>query len=106
MERELVMQITLEVSEDIARHFAVNPEDLSRAALEALAIEGVRSGKLTTEQVRRLLGFSTRYEADGFLKQHEVYYPWSREDVQRDAAIALEFSQQCSSSPTPLRSTT
>jgi hypothetical protein len=54
------MRITLEISEDIARQFAVNPEGLSLAALEALAIEGARSGKLTTEQVRRLLGFSTR----------------------------------------------
>jgi Uncharacterised protein family (UPF0175) len=99
------MQITLDVSEDIARQFALNPEGVSRAALEALAIEGARSDKLTTEQVRRMLGFATRYEADGFLKQHEVYYHLTPEDVERDAAVASEFSQ-CSSSPTPPRSTT
>ena len=75
------MQITLDVSEDIARQFALNPEGVSRAALEALAIEGARSGKLTTEQVSRMLGFATRYEADGFLKQHEVYYNLTPEDV-------------------------
>ena len=92
------MQITLEISEDIARQFAVNAEALSRAALEALAVEGSRSDKLTTEQVRRLLGFSMRYEADGFLKEHEVYHPINREVIQRDAAIALQFSRQCSSS--------
>lgn len=84
------MQITLEVSEDIAHQFAADAERLSRAALEALALEGARSGKLTTEQVRRLLGFSTRYETDGFLKQHEVYYPVTADDVRRDAAVALE----------------
>jgi hypothetical protein len=99
------MQITLDVSEDIARQFAVHPEGLSRAALEALAIEGARSGKLTTEQVRRMLGFATRYEADGFLKQHQVYYFLTVEDVERDAAVAWEHSQ-CSSSPTHPRSTT
>lgn len=99
------MQANIEVSEDIARQFAANPQDLSRAALEALAIEGARSGKLTTEQVRRLLGFPTRYEADGFLKQHEVYYRMTPEDVRRDAATAWD-SSQCSSSPTPPRSTT
>lgn len=87
------MQITLGVSEDIARQFAVNPEGVSRAALEALAIEGARSGKLTTEQVRRLLGFSTRYDADGFLKQHQVYYHLTPEKAQQDAAVAWEFSQ-------------
>ncbi|MBV9226134.1 MAG: UPF0175 family protein [Acidobacteriaceae bacterium] len=93
------MQITLDVAEDLACHLAVNLEGLSRAALEALALEGARSGKLTTEQVRRLLGFVTRYEADGCLKQHDVYHPWSREDVQREAETALKFSQSCSSSP-------
>ena len=82
------MQITLDISEDIAREFAMNAEALSRAALEALAIEGARSGKVTTEQVRRLLGFSTRYEADGFLKQHKVYHSLTREDVHRDAAMS------------------
>lgn len=97
------MQITLEISEDIARQFATNPEILSRAALEALAAEGARSGKLTTEQVRRLLGLSTRYEADGFLKQHGVYHPFNRDDIHHDAAIALEFSKQCSSSQIPPR---
>lgn len=99
------MQITLDVSEDIARQFAMNPEEVSRVALEALAVEGARSGKLTTEQVRRLLGFATRYEADGFLKQHQVYYNLAPEDVTQDAAVAWEFSQ-CSSSPTPPHSTT
>jgi Uncharacterised protein family (UPF0175) len=99
------MQITVELPEDIARQLAVNPQDLSRAALEAIAVEGARSGKLTTEQVRRLLGFSTRYQADGFLKKHEVYYSLTSEQVERDAATASEFSQ-CSSSPTPPRSTT
>jgi hypothetical protein len=106
MEQDLVMQITLDVSEDIARRFALNPEELSRATLEALALEGARSGKLTTEQVRQLLSFSSRYEADGFLKQHQVFYPWNSSDIQTDAAHALEFSQPCSSSPIPPRSTT
>lgn len=99
------MHIAVELPEDIARQLAVDPQSLSRATLEALAIEGARSGKLTTEQVRRMLGFATRYQADGFLENHEVYYPLTAEDIERDAAMAWEFSQ-CSSSPTPLPSTT
>jgi hypothetical protein len=80
-------------------------ETFPRAALEALALEGARSDKLTTQQVRRLLGFQTRYEADGFLKQHQVYYHLTPKDIERDVAVAREFSR-CSSSPTPPRSTT
>ena len=100
-----LMQIAFDVAEDIARQLAVNPADLPRAALEALAIEGARAGKLTTEQVRRMLGFATRYETDGFLKQHEVFFRLSAADFTKDAATASEFSQ-CSSSPIPPLSTT
>ncbi len=105
MKAERTMQITVEVPEDNARHLAADPRELSRATLEAVALEGARSGRLTTEQVRRLLGFSTRYDADGFLKKHEVYYHLTSEEVERDAATAREFSR-CSSSPTLPPSTT
>jgi hypothetical protein len=62
------MRVTLELPEDLAQRFAPDARGLSRAALEALALEGVRSGRLTTAQARRLLGIQTRYEMDGFLK--------------------------------------
>ena len=74
------MQITLELPEDIARHFGADQQDLTRAAVEALAIEGVRSGKLSTGQARRLLGFSTRMQVDRFLKDHGVYLPLTAEE--------------------------
>jgi predicted HTH domain antitoxin len=80
--------------------FAADPQSLSRAALEALAIEGIRSGKLSTGEVRRLLGFQTLLEVDGFLKEREVYLPLTLEDVERDAETSRNFREQ-GSSPTP-----
>jgi hypothetical protein len=47
--------------------------DLSRAAIEAIALEGYRSRRLSTGQVRRLLGFATRIRVHEFLKEHGVY---------------------------------
>jgi hypothetical protein len=41
--------------------------------LESLALEAYRSQALTTAQLRRLLGFETRFQVDAFLKEHEVY---------------------------------
>jgi hypothetical protein len=64
--------VTLEVPDDVARRLAPDGESLSRIALEALTIEGVRSGKLTTAQARRLLGILTQFEINGFLKAHGV----------------------------------
>ena len=68
-------------------------QDLSRAALEALAIGGIRSGKFSTGQARRILGFETRYQVDGFLKAHGVYLALTLEDVKRDTETALAFSK-------------
>ncbi len=87
------MQITLELPADLAERFAADADGLSRAALEALALEGVRCGKLTTAQARRLLGIKSRYEMDGFLKSHGVLLPLTIEDVRRDSETALAFSK-------------
>lgn len=87
------MEITLDVPEDLAQYFAPDASGLSRAALEALALEGLRSEKLTTAQARRLLGFKSRYEMDGFLKAHELFLPSTLDDIRRDADTALTFME-------------
>jgi hypothetical protein len=86
------MQIHLNVPEDVARQFAGEPGGISRAALEALAGEGVRSGKLIVHQARRMLGIHSRYEMDGFLKAHSVLLPITIDDVVRDSKIATDFA--------------
>ena len=61
------MQITVQLPDDLAQH--PNP---GREALEALAIEGFRTGTLSQYQASQLLGLS-RLEFDGFLKQRHIY---------------------------------
>jgi hypothetical protein len=85
------MQVTLELPEDLARLLGENSAGLSRAALEALALEGLRAGKITVAQARRLLGIASRYEMDGFLKSHDMMLPLTVGDVARDAETALGF---------------
>ena len=82
------MQVHLEVPEDVAQQFAAEPGGVTRAALEALAIEGVRAGKLTEHQARQMLAIPSRYEMDGFLKAHGVLLPITLEDVLRDSETA------------------
>jgi hypothetical protein len=89
--------ITVELPEDIAYLLTASHPDLSRAALEAIAIESVRSGELTTAQVGRLLGFHTRLEVDAFLKAHEVFLPVTAADVERDAEVSQAFRSKWSS---------
>lgn len=50
-----------------------------------LASDSYRSGALSAYQTRRLLGFETRYELDGFLKAHNVWeHACSLEDLEQD----------------------
>ena len=88
------MQVTLEVPEELARLFAQSSAGLSRAALEALALEGLRAGKLTIAQARRLLGITSRYEMDGFLKSHNIMLPLTVEMIAEDAETAIRFRNQ------------
>ena len=87
------MAITLNLPEDIARELAEQSADLTRAALESLALEGYRSGHLSEEQVRRMLGFASRFEVHAFLKQHNTYLNYTEADLECDLAAARSLRQ-------------
>jgi hypothetical protein len=65
-------------------------EDLSRIALEALAAQGYRNGRLSHSEVGRLLGFGSRWETDAFLKQAGAHLDYTEADLERD----IELSRQ------------
>jgi len=75
------MQITVSLPDDLTQH--TNP---GREALEALAIEGFRSGALTHHQASQLLGLS-RFEFDDFLNARQVHdHAYGIEDLREDLA--------------------
>ena len=59
-ERAIPMTIVLNLPEDIAKELSAREGDLSRTALESLALEEYRTGNLSEEQVRRMLGLNSR----------------------------------------------
>ena len=85
--------MTFDVPEELAQYLGTDPNALSRAAIEALVLEGVRSGALSTAQGRRVLGIRTREQMDAFLKAHGVDLPLTIEQVRRDGDTALSFSE-------------
>ena len=87
------MDVHLDVPEEVARQFAAEPGGITRVAIEALAMEGVRSGKLTVRQAREMLGIRSRYEMDGFLKVHGVPLPTTLEQIVADSETAIAFSK-------------
>ncbi|MEO5925957.1 MAG: UPF0175 family protein [Bryobacteraceae bacterium] len=80
------MRVTVEIPDDIANRLSAGGVDLSRHALEALAAEEYRQGNLHKPDLRRLFGFETSYEIDGFLKAHNVYDEYSLADFERERA--------------------
>ena len=69
----------MHLPDDIAQH-----ADPAREALEALAIEGYRSGALSSFQASQLLGMG-RLEFDGFLKDRQIFdHAYNEEDFAED----------------------
>jgi hypothetical protein len=87
------MQITIELPEDIVVRLESKWKDLSRAALESLALEAYRSRALTAAQLRRLLVFETRMQVDAFLKEHEVF-DYSAADFEQDRETLCQLRKR------------
>jgi predicted HTH domain antitoxin len=83
------MPVTISLPDEILEDDAHN---LPRAILEQVALDGFKSGQLTTSQVRRILGFETRMQVHEFLAAHGV--PWvdySVEELERERNTLKEL---------------
>jgi hypothetical protein len=78
------MNLTVQIPDDLASRLSASGADLSRRALEAFALEEYKSGHVTQAELRRLLGFGTRYQLDGFLKSHDVWIDYTLEDAENE----------------------
>jgi len=82
------MQVLLEIPDDLNQWMTQDGKSAARAALEALAIEAYRSGAFSGPETRRILGFGTQYELDGFLKDHGVEEgAYDLEDLEHDRQV-------------------
>ena len=68
------MNVAVELPDDIAQQLETAWRDIPRHVLEAVAVEGYRSGALTRGHVQRLLHFSW-WETEAFLKERQAYLP-------------------------------
>ena len=78
------MNLTVEIPDELASQLSAAGGDLSRRVLEGFALEEYKSERISKAQLRRLLGFETRYELDGFLKARRVRANVAIDDLRRD----------------------
>lgn len=98
------IRIPAAIEQPLTRAFGADLED---AALEALAIEGYRTAKLTAGEVAKIVGLETSIEGQRWLARHGVSLNYSLGDLEADrVSLAKQFpemSTRCSSSPMPAR---
>lgn len=66
-------------------------EDLDRTALESLAIEGFRSGRVSRYDVQRLLGFDNRWDTEEWLGARGAHAGYRMTDLDADRATFNEL---------------
>ena len=86
------MRIAIEIPDNLAATITSSGKDPSRAGLEAIGLEAYRERRITGFQLRTLLGISSRYELDGFLKEHRVY-DYTAEDFETDLTGIRELRE-------------
>jgi len=79
------MTVMVPIPGDLAARFG-SEADLGRRVVEALALEEYRAGRLTRPELRQVLGFATRGELEGFLRDHGVVEGITVEELDRQAA--------------------
>ncbi len=91
------MEVTLHIPDEIAKRLSAAGRDISRRALESIALEGYRDQTLTLFQVSELLGLS-RVETEDFLGRYGVpLAAIGEQDLDREAALFEAASRRKSS---------
>jgi hypothetical protein len=91
------MEITVTIPDELARQIIPQGLDPARHALEDMAAEAYRAHRLTGSQVKRLLGFPSRYELDAFLKKRGAWLEYTLEDFRREGEITAPLLARPSS---------
>ena len=89
----LLVTLTVDIPDDLAAELGVGFQNLGRAALEALAAEAYSKEVLSLEQIRRMLGLGSLWEAQAMLSRHAVWPDQSAEEILADARRSFEFRQ-------------
>ncbi len=88
------MNIAIDIPDEIGQVLAAQAGGISRAVLEAVAIEAYRSRRITPAQVQQMLGLRSRWETESFLRRAEAFHDYTTDDLERDIAALRDASRQ------------
>lgn len=87
------MNVAIEIPDDVGRALGAHASEVSRAVLQAVAVEAYRAGTITPAQVQQMLGLRSRWETEAFLRHAEAYHDYTMDDLERDLAAVRDASR-------------
>jgi predicted HTH domain antitoxin len=84
------MQVTVELSDQVARQWGETPAAVARHVMEDAAIEGYRAGRLSHRQVGEMLRLDY-WQTETFLKDRGVPLNYSAADLEADNATLAKI---------------
>jgi hypothetical protein len=88
------VNVAIDIPDDIGQVLAAQASGVSRAVLEAVAIEAYRSGAITPVRVQQVLGLRSRWDTESFLRRAEAFHDYTMDDLERDIAAIRGASRQ------------
>ena len=88
------MNIAIDIPDEIGQVLANQAGGVTRAVLEAVAIEAYRSGAITPAQVQQMLGLGSRWETETFLRRAEAFHDYTMDDLERDIAAIRDADRR------------
>ena len=82
-------QKAADIPDDLAAQLGAGFQNLGRAVLESLAAEAYSKEVLSLEQIRRMLGLGSLWEAQAMLSRHGMWPDQSAEEILADVAGRL-----------------
>jgi hypothetical protein len=88
------VKIWVDVPDDIVEQITGGGQDLSRVALEALAIDAYRMNRITGHQLQQVLDIPSRDDLDALLKRHGVPLEYTFDDFEREGETSARLWQK------------
>lgn len=88
------MDICISVPDEVLQLIQARWNDLSRGALEALALEAYRAEVITEAEVQRMLGLASRWDTDKFLKEAQAFIEYTDADLDEDISAIRDLRTQ------------
>jgi Uncharacterised protein family (UPF0175) len=88
------MIVPLDIPEDLCAALSARMGNPNRVAMEALVAHAYAAACFSVEQVRRLLGLESKWEAIEVLSKHSVWPGQSACEIIADAQVTEAFLEQ------------